>query len=67
MDGTESVQGLSIREEFAKAAMQGILSNGRLMNVISQLAHNKNQDIVPITISIAINCADTLVKELSNG
>lgn len=55
------LHGLSKREEFAKAAMQGILSN------IKYFVLSPDEDIAPITVAkLAKKHAEEALKELDN-
>ncbi len=69
-DGTKNTsynpecQGLTKREAFAMAAMQGLLSNSHLADILTSA--NSSVDCQSVLISSSVSCADDLLKALED-
>lgn len=64
MDGSEGVQGLTILEQFAAMAMQGILANGSQMQSIAQLSGKNGIPTSVIVADVAFDYATDLIARL---
>lgn len=58
---------LTRRDEFAKAAMQGILSNHRMITSIINMSHENDSDPTKILTQSAVDYADNLIKSLDSS
>ena len=56
--------GMTIRQRFAMAAMQGILSDANTADTIFMVAKRGNKSQEKLLAAIAITYADALLKEL---
>lgn len=59
------IGGLTKREEFAKAAMEGLLSNPNFINVSTKIAEEKNTDPHQVLTQCAVVHADSLLAALA--
>ena len=57
--------GLTKREDFAKAALQGILSNDTLLNLINK--KHPDFDVFTVAAASAVKAADQLLEQLETG
>lgn len=63
-DNKPLVTGLSKREAFAMAAMQGLMANSYLANVLTDIDKVSDREAEEVLIYSAVSCADALLKEL---
>ena len=63
--GNTVYMGLSKREDFAKAALQGILSNDTLLNLINK--KHPDFDVFTVAAASAVKAADQLLEQLETG
>ena len=62
----EHVGGLTKREVFAMAAMQGLLANEQIQVAHANISQEKGVRAVEVTANIACKYADALLKELES-
>lgn len=55
---------LSRRDQFAMAAMQGILSNAKLLGPIAIAAEQREKDVDVVAAALSMAYADALIAEL---
>jgi len=57
-------KGLSKREAFAMAAMQGLVANSHLADVLTSIDSLSDSSAQEVLIRTSVLCADDLLKEL---
>ena len=62
--GDDPASGMTIRERFAMAAMQGLLSNNESLMAIKNTALKNKRDPVSLAAMVAIGHADALLAAL---
>lgn len=56
--------GLTKREAFAMAAMQGLMANSHLADVLTSIDRVSDRSAQEVLIHTSVTCADDLLKEL---
>ena len=67
MSGGEDIgqwRGLTKREAFAMAAMQGLMANSHLAEVLTSIDKVSDESAQDVLILTSVQCADYLLKEL---
>jgi len=64
IDGTGAI-GLTIRQQFAMAAMQGMCANSDVVQAAANIGIKNNKNWLEIIVCDAVLVSDTLIAELN--